>query len=130
MTMLATVAAVANIPSIYFRVAQDYDINGIKLLAKVILPAILPQIISAIRVTAGVAWLVVVAAEMVSGRDGLGFAIWDARNGLRIEYLTGRTPLSAASAPRFDGPAPGTELVPRMASGRSSAPNADRPRAA
>jgi NitT/TauT family transport system permease protein len=85
--VLATVAAVASIPSIYFRVAEDYEIDGIKLLAKVILPATLPQVISAIRLTAGVAWLVVVAAEMVSGRDGLGFAIWDARNGLRIDLI-------------------------------------------
>jgi len=45
------------------------------------LPAIMPQLITAIRVAAGVAWLVVVAAEMIAGRDGLGFAIWDARNG-------------------------------------------------
>jgi hypothetical protein len=38
-------------------------------------------------VTAGLAWLVVVAAEMIAGRDGLGFAVWDARNGLRIDLL-------------------------------------------
>ena len=37
--------------------------------------------------TAGLAWLVVVAAEMIAGRDGLGFAIWDARNGLRMDLL-------------------------------------------
>jgi NitT/TauT family transport system permease protein len=35
----------------------------------------------------GLAWLVVVAAEMIAGRDGLGFAVWDARNGLRIDLL-------------------------------------------
>jgi NitT/TauT family transport system permease protein len=38
-------------------------------------------------VTAGVAWMVVVAAEMIAGRDGLGFAIWDSRNGLRTDLL-------------------------------------------
>jgi NitT/TauT family transport system permease protein len=38
-------------------------------------------------VTVGLAWLVVVAAEMVAGQDGLGFAIWDARNGLRMDHL-------------------------------------------
>ena len=37
--------------------------------------------------TAGLSWLVVVAAEMIAGRDGLGFAVWDARNGLRIDLL-------------------------------------------
>ncbi len=43
--------------------------------------------ITALRVTAGLAWVVVVAAEMIAGRDGLGFAIWDARNGLRMDLL-------------------------------------------
>ena len=85
--VLAVIAAVANIPSVYFRVAQDYGYSGWSLLANVTLPAIMPQIITALRVTAGVAWLVVVAAEMIAGRDGLGFAIWDARNGLRTDLL-------------------------------------------
>lgn len=85
--VLATAAAVAGIPAIYFRVAQDYGLSGSRLLREVTLPAILPQVITALRVTAGVAWLVVVAAEMIAGRDGLGFAIWDARNGLRMDLL-------------------------------------------
>jgi NitT/TauT family transport system permease protein len=53
----------------------------------VTLPAIAPQIITALRVTAGLSWVVVVAAEMIAGHDGLGFAIWDARNGLRMDLL-------------------------------------------
>lgn len=85
--VLAVIAAVANIPSVYFRVAADYGFRGWSLLWNVTLPAIMPQIITALRVTAGVAWLVVVAAEMIAGRDGLGFAIWDARNGLRTDLL-------------------------------------------
>jgi NitT/TauT family transport system permease protein len=85
--VIATVAAVAGIPSVYFRVARDYDFKGLNLLTKVILPAIAPQVITSLRVTAGLAWLVVVAAEMIAGRDGLGFAIWDARNGLRMDLL-------------------------------------------
>lgn len=85
--VLATVAAVANIPAVHFRVARDFGINGIELLTRVTLPAIAPQVITSLRVTAGLAWLVVVAAEMIAGRDGLGFAIWDARNGLRMDLL-------------------------------------------
>ena len=85
--VVATLAAVANIPSVYFRVARDYRFNGLELLTKVTLPAIAPQVITSLRVTAGLAWLVVVAAEMIAGRDGLGFAIWDARNGLRMDLL-------------------------------------------
>lgn len=85
--VLGTLAAVAGIPSVYFRVAQDYGFNAFAVLTKVTLPAIAPQVITSLRVTAGLAWLVVVAAEMIAGRDGLGFAIWDARNGLRMDLL-------------------------------------------
>lgn len=85
--VIATIAAVATIPNVYFRVAQDYHFSSIELLTHVTLPAIAPQVITALRVTAGLAWVVVVAAEMIAGRDGLGFAIWDARNGLRMDLL-------------------------------------------
>jgi len=84
---LATMAAVANIPAVYFRVAQDYGLQGAKKLTWVTLPAIMPQVITTLRVTAGLAWLVVVAAEMIAGRDGLGFAVMDTRNGLRTDLL-------------------------------------------
>jgi NitT/TauT family transport system permease protein len=85
--VVATVSAVSSIPSIYFRVARDYRFSGMELLTRVTLPACAPQVITSLRVTAGLAWLVVVAAEMIAGRDGLGFAIWDARNGLRMDLL-------------------------------------------
>src|SRR5262249_55348816 len=85
--ILATMAAVANIPAVYFRVAQNYGINGLERLTQVTLPAILPQVITTLRVTAGLSWLVVVAAEMIAGRDGLGFAVMDSRNGLRTDLL-------------------------------------------
>lgn len=85
--VLGTVAAVASIPAVYFRVARDYGMSTREVFTQVMLPAIAPQVITALRVTAGLAWLVVVAAEMIAGRDGLGFAIWDARNGLRMDLL-------------------------------------------
>lgn len=85
--VLSTTAAVASIPSVYFRVARDLGIEGGALLRDVTLPAIAPQVITTLRVAAGLSWLVVVAAEMIAGRDGLGFAVWDARNGLRIDLL-------------------------------------------
>ncbi len=85
--VLSTTAAVASIPSVYFRVAADLGISGPRLLRDVTLPAIAPPVITALRVAAGLSWLVVVAAEMIAGRDGLGFAVWDARNGLRIDLL-------------------------------------------
>jgi NitT/TauT family transport system permease protein len=85
--VLSTTAAVANIPVVYFRVARDYGFKGVEMLTQVTFPAALPQVITALRVTAGLAWVVVVAAEMLAGRDGLGFAVWDARNGLRTDLL-------------------------------------------
>lgn len=85
--VMATAAAVTSIPSVYFRVAQDLGIRGWELIHRVTFPAILPEVITTMRVTAGLAWLVVVAAEMVAGQDGLGFAIMDARNGLRTDVV-------------------------------------------
>jgi len=86
-TVITTIAAVAGIPSVYFRVARDYGFSDKDILTRVTLPAIAPQVITSLRVTAGLSWLVVVAAEMIAGRAGLGFAIWDARNGLRMDLL-------------------------------------------
>ena len=85
--VLSTSAAVASIPSVYFRVAKDLGLSGGALWREVTLPAIAPQVITTLRVAAGLSWLVVVAAEMIAGRDGLGFAVWDARNGLRVDLL-------------------------------------------
>lgn len=84
---LATMAAVGSIPAVHFRVARAYGLTGIEKLTRVTLPAIMPQVITTLRVTAGLAWLIVVAAEMVAGRDGLGFAVMDSRNGLRTDLL-------------------------------------------
>jgi NitT/TauT family transport system permease protein len=85
--VLSVSAAVANIPAVYFQVARDYGLKGSQLLTHVTLPAIMPQFITALRVASGVSWLVVVAAEMLAGDVGLGFAVWDARNGLRTDLL-------------------------------------------
>jgi NitT/TauT family transport system permease protein len=82
---LATMVAVSGIPSIYFRVAKDYNYKGRELITKVTFPAVLPQIITALRVSYGIAWVVIVAAEMVGCQDGLGYGIWEARNGLRLD---------------------------------------------
>ena len=84
---LATISAVATIPSIYFQVAAEFGLTGGRRWRLIVLPAIAPQVITALRVTGGLSWLVVVAAEMLAGRDGLGFAVWDARNGLRMDLL-------------------------------------------
>ncbi len=83
--VISTMSAVATIPAIYFRVAHDYHYKGLQLITKVTFPAILPQVITSLRVSYGIAWVVIVAAEMVGCQDGLGYGIWEARNGLRLD---------------------------------------------
>ena len=84
---LATAGAAAGVPKVYYRVAEDLGLTGRAVLFRVTLPAILPQLVTALRVAIGVAWMVVVAAEMIAVRSGLGFLIVDARNGLRMDLV-------------------------------------------
>jgi len=85
--VLATSAAVATVPKIYYRVAEDMSLSPADVLFRVTLQAIMPQLVTALRVAIGVAWMVVVAAEMIAVRSGLGFLIIDARNGLRMDLV-------------------------------------------
>jgi NitT/TauT family transport system permease protein len=84
---LATAAAAGAVPRIYYRVAEDMELSRVAKLFEITLPAILPQLVTALRVAIGVAWMVVVAAEMIAVRSGLGFLIVDARNGLRMDLV-------------------------------------------
>jgi NitT/TauT family transport system permease protein len=85
--VLATAAAAAAVPSVFYRVAEELELPRHEVLFQVTLPAILPQLVTALRVAIGVAWMVVVAAEMIAVRSGLGFLIVDARNGLRMDLV-------------------------------------------
>lgn len=85
--VLATAAASASVPKVYYRVADDIGLRGMQVLFHITLPAIMPQLVIALRVAIGVAWMVVVAAEMIAVRSGLGFLIVDARNGLRMDLV-------------------------------------------
>jgi NitT/TauT family transport system permease protein len=78
-TVSAT-AAVQNMQPVYLRAAQNFGLSRGELFRQVILRASLPQIITGIRIALGVAWLVVVAAEMIAVNSGLGYLIIDARN--------------------------------------------------
>ena len=84
---LATAGAAAGVPRVYYRVAEDLGLGKAEILFQVTLPAIMPQLLVALRVAIGVAWMVVVAAEMIAVRSGLGFLIIDARNGLRMDLV-------------------------------------------
>jgi NitT/TauT family transport system permease protein len=73
-------AAVRNMQEVYLRAARNFGLTRLQLFRRVILPAALPQIVTSIRIALGIAWLVVVAAEMIAVDSGLGFLINDARN--------------------------------------------------
>ncbi len=78
--IVQTVAGVHTIERRYLRVAQNFDVSKYRLFTQVVIPAVLPQIIVGMRIGLGVAWLVVVAAEMIALRSGLGYLIMDSRN--------------------------------------------------
>jgi NitT/TauT family transport system permease protein len=77
---VASMAAVQNMQLVYVRAARNFGLSKIQLFTRVIFPACLPQILTGIRIALGIAWLVVVAAEMIAVNSGLGFLIIDARN--------------------------------------------------
>jgi len=77
---VGTTAAVRNISLVHQRSARNFGVRGLELFRRIVLPAALPQIITSLRIALGVAWLVIVAAEMVGMDSGLGYLINDARN--------------------------------------------------
>ena len=79
-TIVQTAAAVHTIERKYIWAAENFGVSRSKLFLQVVIPAALPQIIVGMRVSLGVAWLVVVAAEMIALRSGLGYMIIDSRN--------------------------------------------------
>jgi NitT/TauT family transport system permease protein len=77
---VSAMAAVQNIQPVYIRAARNFGLGRMDLFRRVIFPATLPQVLTGIRIALGVAWLVVVAAEMIAVNSGLGYLIIDARN--------------------------------------------------
>jgi NitT/TauT family transport system permease protein len=78
--IVQTTAGVHTIEKRYLRAAENFGVTRKKLFMQVVFPATLPQIIVGMRIGVGVAWLVVVAAEMIALRSGLGYMIIDSRN--------------------------------------------------
>lgn len=78
--VVACVNGVSNVPGVYRRAGRNFGLAPGQLLARVVFPAALPQIIVGLRLALGIAWLVVVAAEMVAVDSGLGYLVIDSRN--------------------------------------------------
>jgi len=77
---VAAIAAVQDMQLVYLRAARNFGLGRVELFRRVVFPAALPQILTGVRIALGVAWLVVVAAEMIAVNSGLGYLIIDARN--------------------------------------------------
>lgn len=78
--IINTAAGVRAIPQDYRNVAAVLRLNQIEFFAKIMVPAAAPYIFSGLRIGVGLAWLAIVAAEMLTGGVGIGFFIWDAWN--------------------------------------------------
>jgi NitT/TauT family transport system permease protein len=78
--LLTAINAVRNIPSVYVDAGRNFGLPPADLVYRVLYPAAVPHLLIGLRITLGVAWLVVVAAEMIAVDSGLGFLIVDARN--------------------------------------------------
>ena len=88
-------------PQVYVRAARNFGLRRLQLFRTVVLPAALPQILTGMRIALGVAWLVVVAAEMIAVNSGLGYLIIDARNaGNRYDLVVAGMVVIGADRPR------------------------------
>jgi nitrate/nitrite transport system permease protein len=85
--ILNTAAGVASVPQDYLNVARVLKLSEFKVLTRILFPAVLPHLMTGIRLAIGVAWLVIVAAEMLTGGIGLGFWVWDEWNNLNVEHI-------------------------------------------
>ena len=78
--VVACVSGVSSVPPIFRRAGRNFGLSPVQLLARVVFPAALPQILIGLRIALGVAWLVVVAGEMIAVDSGLGYLVIDSRN--------------------------------------------------
>jgi len=85
--LVSTIYSVNHIRTVYFQVAANFNFTPFETITRVIFPPILPDILPALRISLGIAWLVVVAAEMIAVKSGLGYLILDSRNALRMDYV-------------------------------------------
>jgi len=85
--MINTAAGVQRIPQDYLNVARVLNLSEWKVFTNILFPAVLPHVLTGVRLSIGVAWLVIVAAEMLTGGVGLGFWVWDEWNNLNVEHI-------------------------------------------
>ncbi len=85
--ILNTAEGVMRIPQDYLNVARVLKLGELTVMRKILFPAVLPHILTGVRLSIGIAWLVIVAAEMLTGGVGIGFWIWNEWNNLNVENI-------------------------------------------
>jgi nitrate/nitrite transport system permease protein len=86
-TVLNTALGVRSIPQDYLNVARVLQLSPAKTLLKVMIPAAMPYMFTGFRLSLGIAWLVIVAAEMLTGAPGVGGFLWQEYNSLIYEHI-------------------------------------------
>ncbi len=85
--IINTAMGVRQLPQDYMNVARVLNLSEWKIFTKILFPATLPYMLTGIRLAIGTAWLVIVAAEMLTGGVGIGFWVWDEWNNLNVEHI-------------------------------------------
>jgi nitrate/nitrite transport system permease protein len=85
--IINTAVGVQKVPQDYLNVARVLNLSEWKIMTKILLPATLPYVLTGVRLAIGVAWLVIVAAEMLTGGVGIGFWVWDEWNNLKVDNI-------------------------------------------
>jgi len=85
--IINTAVGVQRVPADYLNVARVLNLSEWKVITKILLPAVLPYMLTGVRLSVGTAWLVIVAAEMLTGGVGIGFWVWDEWNNLNVTHI-------------------------------------------
>jgi nitrate/nitrite transport system permease protein len=85
--ILNTAQGVQRVPQDYLNVARVLNLSEFRIITKILFPSVLPYMLTGIRLSIGTAWLVIVAAEMLTGGVGIGFWVWDEWNNLKVEHI-------------------------------------------
>jgi nitrate/nitrite transport system permease protein len=85
--IINTAVGVQRVPQDYMNVARVLNLSEWKIFSKILLPSVLPYMLTGVRLAIGTAWLVIVAAEMLTGGVGIGFWVWDEWNNLNVPHI-------------------------------------------
>ncbi len=85
--IINTAVGVQRVPQDYLNVAKVLNLSEWKVITKILFPSVLPYMLTGVRLSVGTAWLVIVAAEMLTGGVGIGFWVWDEWNNLNVKNI-------------------------------------------